>query len=229
MFTRRRTVVSLAVVSCTTLCTTLSNAWAKPNDTINQERIIPLPSKEVTWHARLGVGVNPIFGTDNTLPIAKTGFGGTISGFYQLPYRFSLGAGYDWERYTYDSANVDDPLTMPPRYVDEALIHNRLQALVQWDILPRGFVTPFLLVGAGYGWKHDDLADSQCRPKPFAVGAGAGVEVALGSAFGVGFEYRINAPLLGASKCTTAYDVSGPKDAPDITFHRVGLTFNVRH
>lgn len=229
MFTRRRTVVSLAVVSCTTFCTTLSTAWANPNDVPKPTSAAVRPSNEVTWHARLGVGVNPIFETDNILPIAKTGFGGTISGFYQLPYRLSVGAGYDWERYTYDTTNVDDPPTTPPRYVDRELIYNRLQALLQWDVLPKDFVTPFLLVGAGYGWEPDGQGDSQCRSKPFALGAGAGIEMALGPAIGVGFEYRINAPLQGATMCTTAAQIGGSKGAPDITFHRFGLTFNVRH
>lgn len=195
---------------------------AKPDDE---------PAVETTWHARLGVGWNPVLDSNDRLPTADAGFGGTLSGFYQLPHRLSVGAGFDRERYTYDTSLTASAANTPPRYVDLDLYVNRLQVLAQWDLLPRNFVTPFLVLGAGYHWQQAEVTDWQCRPKQQTgpvVGAGLGLEMTLGSGLGLGFEYRTNTPPLSARTCTLAYVPDEPLGAPTVTSHRFGLTFGVR-
>lgn len=186
----------------------------------------------MTRHGRLGVGVNPVLEADDYLPIAKTGFGASVAGFYQLPYRLSVGVGIDVERYTYDSANYGDGLEPSPRYVDQSLVNVRPQALLQWDILSRTLFNPYLLIGAGYVWQHAELNDWQCRPKQDSgpvVGAGGGLDVAFSDAIGVGFEYRINTLPLTPRSCNLALIDLEPRGAPRVAPHRFGITFGVRH
>lgn len=201
----------------------MGNARATPTDTARAS---------TTWHGRLGVGVNPVLDAEDYLPIAKTGFGASVAGFYQLPYRLSVGAGFDLERYTYDSANSGDDPYAPPRYVAQSLYNMRAQALLQWDIWTRSLVTPYLWIGPGYVWEHAELTDWQCNPKQNSgpvVGAGAGVDIALSSAIGVGAEYRVNTPPLTGRWCNMAQIDAEPRGAPYVTPHRFGLTFSVRH
>jgi hypothetical protein len=189
-------------------------------------------TQEETWHARLGVSVNPVLDAEDYLPIAKTGFGGSVSAFYRLPYRLGVGAGVDLDRYTYDSSNHGDGPYGPPRYVDQQLLDVRAQALLQWDWWARDLINPYLLIGAGYVWQHAELTDWQCYPKQNSgpvASAGAGFDVALGAMVGVGFEYRVSTPPLSSRSCNLALIYDEPRGAPRITTHRLGLTVSVRH
>lgn len=190
------------------------------------------PEAPVTWHGRLGVGVNPVLDAEDYLPIAKTGFGASVAGFYQLPYRLSVGAGLDVERYTYDSSNYADRSDDPPRYVDQSLVNVRPQVLLQWDIWRRTLVNPYLLIGAGYVWQQAEVTSWQCRPRQNSgpvVGAGGGFAVALSDAIGVGFEYRVNTSPLTPRSCTLALIELEPRGAPEVLSHRFGVTVSVRH
>jgi opacity protein-like surface antigen len=167
-----------------------------PREAISGEAISgEAPERDVTWRARLGVGLNPVARSSDRLPTVHSGFGASLAGFVQLPYRVSAGLGFDWERYTFDSNNSRDGARLTPRYTGEPLTHTRLMALVQWDILRRRFITPFLLVGLGYGWEDAEVTDWQCSPalmSGLVVGAGGGLELAVHESIGVGVEYRIN-------------------------------------
>lgn len=201
----------------------VSAAGATPNDATQPP---------ATWHGRLGVGVNPVLDAEDYLPIAHTGFGASVAGFYQLPYRLSVGAGFDLERYTYDSANSGDDPYGAPRYVDQSLYNMRAQALLQWDIWTRSLVTPYVWLGPGYLWQHAESTDWQCHPDQNSgpvVGAGAGLDVALSSTIGVGVEYRVNTPPLTGRLCNGAQIDAEPRGVPGVTPHRFGLTFSVRH
>lgn len=188
---------------------------------------------EPTWHARVGVGLNPVASDAAPLPRAHTGFGGSLSGFAQLPYRVSAGVGFDWERYTFDSQNQGDPYGAPPRYTDEVLIHTRLMALVQWDILRRELITPYVLAGLGYGWESAELTQWQCRPalqSGLVMGAGAGLDLAVHERIGIGAEYRINTLPSGTVSCTAAYFPDEPMGPPsDFLSQRIGITLSIRH
>lgn len=171
-------------------------------------------------------------GGADDLPRAHLGLGASLSGFVQLPYRLSAGAGFDWERYTFDANNSGDPLGSGPRYTDEVLTHTRLMALAQWDILPRRFLTPYVLAGAGYGWEDAELTTWQCTPALKSgpvVGAGAGVDLALSRAVGVGFEYRANSLPFRTQICTQAQRDAEPMGPPsDFFSQRLGATLSAR-
>jgi opacity protein-like surface antigen len=151
----------------------------------------------------------------------------------QLPYRVSAGLGFDWERYTFDSNNSGDGTRLTPRYTGEPLTHTRLMALVQWDILRRRFITPFLLVGLGYGWEDADVTDWQCSPalmSGLVVGAGGGLELAVHESIGVGVEYRINTLPETTVTCTLAAIADEPIGPPsDFSSQRAGITLSLRH
>lgn len=186
-----------------------------------------------TWHGRFGVGVNPVSSGDNRLPTAHTGFGASLSGFVLLPLRLSAGLNFDWDRYTFDSANHEDLGTsVPPRYRDEVLMHTRLMALVQWDVLSRGLITPFVVAGAGYGWEHAALTEWQCTPKlssGLVYGAGLGLDLAVYEAVAIGIEYRANALPDSTKTCTLAIIDNEPLGTPsDFFSQRIGLTLSVR-
>jgi opacity protein-like surface antigen len=240
MFIRRgssRGFVALALLGVAA-CVVVDNASASPaakNTAAKNTAADDTSAKstqEETWHARLGVSVNPVLDAEDYLPIAKTGFGGSVSAFYRLPYRLGVGAGVDLDRYTYDSSNHGDGPYGPPRYVDQQLLDVRAQALLQWDWWARDLINPYLLIGAGYVWQHAELTDWQCHPRQRSgpIGSvGAGLDVALGSAVGVGVEYRVNTPPLTGGLCTGVQIDDEPRGAPRVTNHRLGLTVSVRH
>lgn len=189
--------------------------------------------RDATWHARVGFGLNPVSSTDDRLPTAHMGFGASLSGFIQLPYRFSAGAGVDWERYTFDSKAVGDADGSPPRFTGEILTHTRVMALVQWDILRRRLLTPFILAGLGYGWEHAELTTWQCSPALMSgrvLGGGAGLDLAVHELIAVGLEYRINTLPHGTLTCTLAFIRNEPVGPPsDFVSQRIGITLSVRH
>lgn len=217
-------------VSFITICATRpSSLRAEESSTRAQDS----QQNNTTWHARLGVGVSPIIEQNTTLPDAHTGFGASISGFYQLPFRLSVGANFDWDAFTFDSANHGDLRTnRSPRYQDRGLRHTRLMGLVQWDILDRNFITPFVIAGAGYGWEHATLTEWQCSPKlasGLVLSAGLGAEVALTELFGLGVEYRISSLPSSIRSCTLAQIDDEPLGAPgDFIPQRIALTFSLR-
>jgi Outer membrane protein beta-barrel domain len=187
---------------------------------------------DATWRARLGLGVNPVVSSSEYLPKAHTGFGASLAGFVQLPYRLNVGLGADWERYTFDSNNNGDANRTTPRYTDEVLTHVRVMAQLQWDILKRQLITPSVFVGAGYGWEGAELTTWQCQPRRMhgpVVGAGVGLDLALNSMFDIGLEYRANTLPLGTRMCTLALIEDEPLGTPsDFFSQRIGLTFSVR-
>lgn len=184
------------------------------------------------WHGRLGIGLNPVAHFEDELPRAHTGFGAALSGFAQLWERFSVGVGADWERYAFDSGNTGDPVGSAPRYTDEVWTHSRLMALVQWDVMGRRFVAPFLVAGVGYGWQDASLTVEQCTPALAngpVVGVGGGLDVALGDAVGVGLEYRANTSPAGSSNCTAVYIPEEPLGPPGFALlQRVGINVSLR-
>jgi hypothetical protein len=186
-----------------------------------------------TWHGRVGVGLNPVARGTESLPTVHMGFGASLAGFVQLPYRISAGVGFDWERYTFDSNNYGDPYGSAPRYTDEVLTQTRLMALVQWDILRRRFITPFILVGLGYGWEGAELTRWQCSPalmSGLVVGGGAGLDLAVHELIGVGLEYRINSLPHATASCTLAFLDDEPIGPPsDFLSQRIGITLSMRH
>lgn len=232
-----KTIRSLLACFAVTLGASLANAQsatppvAEGVGSANTE--LNPPSAAPFWHARLGAGVNPVLGQASYSSQAHTGFGASLHGFIYLPHRFSVGAGFDWERYTYDSGVSGDPVDASPRYKDQALMHSRAMALVQWDVLPRGFINPYLLAGAGYGWEHAEVTTWQCSPKQnqgAVVGGGLGVEVALNQLLALGVEYRVNTLPLATRSCTLAFITNEPDGAPsDFLSQRVALTVGLRH
>jgi opacity protein-like surface antigen len=190
-------------------------------------------AREHWLHARVGVGLNPVVGDDSSLPTAHLGYGASLAAFVYLPYRISTGVGFDWERYTFDSNNFGDASGSPARYTDEALTHTRLMALMQWDILPRRVVTPYVLAGLGYGWEDAELTQWQCSPALSSgpvLGAGAGLDWAVHHFLDVGLEYRVNTLPQGSRSCTLAFISNEPLGPPaDFTSQRVGLTLSVRY
>lgn len=191
------------------------------------------PERDDTWHGRFGFGLNPVASRTDRLPKAHMGFGASLAGFLQLPYRISAGVGFDWERYTFDSRNHGDPDGAAPRYTGEVLAHTRLMALVQWDVLRRGLITPFILAGLGYGWEHAELTQWQCAPALMSgrvLGAGAGLDVAVHELIGVGLEYRINTLPSATAACTLALIPDEPLGQPsDFLSQRIGITLSTRH
>lgn len=229
----------------------LGSAWATPTQSDSRhETDLAVPSRtpsskrgattrsapsvakgETTWHARLGLGVNPALGGRDNLPTAKTGLGGSLSAFRQLPYRLSLGPGFDLERYTYDTTNPPDSTTGQTLFTDVELYFGRIMALLQWDILERKLVNPFLLVGLGFGIGHAEIPLRQCSPsQPIGpvVGVGAGVDIAIGETLGLGFEYRGNSPPITPYSCAYLYMPDAPRGAPLVISHRFGLTLSFR-
>jgi opacity protein-like surface antigen len=188
---------------------------------------------ETTWHARVGVGLNPVASDAAQVPRAHTGFGASLSGFAQLPHRISAGVGFDWERYTFDSQNFGDPYGSAPRYTGEVLTHTRLMALVQWDILRRRLITPYVLAGLGYGWEDAELTQWQCTPalqSGLVVGGGAGLDLAVHELISVGVEYRIHTLPSGTLDCTLAFVFAEPMGPPsDFLSQRIGIALSLRY
>jgi opacity protein-like surface antigen len=189
--------------------------------------------RDHTWHGRVGVGRNPVARGADELPAVHTGFGASLSGFARVPYRFSVGVGFDWERYTFDSKNYGDPLGSAARYTDEVLTHTRLMTLVQWDVLQHRVVTPYILVGLGYGWEQGELTAWQCSPalmSGLVVGGGAGLDVAVHEVIGVGLEYRINTLPKAIATCTWAFISNEPIGPPsDFVSQRIAVTLSVQY
>jgi opacity protein-like surface antigen len=140
---------------------------------------------------------------------------------------------FDWDRYTFDSKNYGDPPGNRARYTDQVLSQARLMALLQWDVLERRLITPFVVTGLGYGWQNADLTSWQCRPDlphGLALGAGAGLDFAVHELVGVGVEYRINTLPLGSRICTMAEIDAEPMGPPqDALWQRIAITFSVRN
>jgi hypothetical protein len=185
------------------------------------------------WHGRVGVGLNLVSRGADGLPTVHMGFGASVSGFVHLPYRISAGVGFDWERYTFDSTNHGAPLGSAPRYTDEVLTHTRLMALVQWDVLRRRIVTPYVLAGLGYGWEGAELTEWQCSPALMSgavVGGGAGLDLAVHELVGVGLEYRVNTLPKATASCTLAFIPDEPVGPPsDFVSQRIGITLSMLH
>jgi hypothetical protein len=193
----------------------------------------PLAEPRLTWLGRVSVGLNPVVSRTEYLPKAHLGFGVSLAGFVKLPYRFNAGLGFDWERYTFDSENMGDGNQSPPRYTDQVLTHSRVMGLVQWDVLPRRFITPFLLVGAGYGWEHSQLTQWQCTPAlgyGLVVGGGVGLDIALSEIWSLGVEYRANTLPMGPRNCNPSFIFAEPRGAPsDFFSQRIGVTLSVEY
>lgn len=135
-----------------------------------------------TFHARAGGGVAPVMlrSTDH-LPTAHHGIGAFVTAFVQLPYRLSLGAGFEWERYSYETTTHEDYTKDHATFPEEELTHSRVLGVLQWDFLERG-VNPFVLGVAGMGWERATKTDWQCTPNTMSgpvVGGGAGVDLAV--------------------------------------------------
>jgi len=223
----------LMPLSSPVLLTTCVVSHSSSTLAANEEASAPEPENDTFWHARVGIGLNPVIGQDDRLPTAYTGFGASLSGFVSLPLRLSAGAGLDWEQYTFDSNNHGDSQRTPPLYTGEILTQMRLMGLVQWDILRRGLVTPFVVLGAGYGWEKAALTGWQCTPvnsRGLVMGGGFGVQLALSDKLGAGVEYRGNTLPLGPTVCTLALFDDEPLGAPsDFFSHRIGITLSVRN
>lgn len=225
MFTRVSKRQNLALVSILLA----STAAGEPNETVQSA---VAPSDEITWHARLGAGLN-VGSLSSEMPRADTGFGGSVSGFLQLTRRLSLGAGFDWERYTYDSANYGDLPATKARYSDQPLTHARVQALLEWDLWARERFTPYFMFGAGYGWENANLDEELCiraLRSGAVLGLGWGLNVALTPLLGIGAEYRINSPPLAPRTCAPVEPApTARQGTPSFASQRIGLTLNFRH
>lgn len=190
-------------------------------------------AKESDFHARVGFGVTPVaFLSDDHLPTAHHGFGAFFSAFGELPYRFSLGGGFDWERYGYETTTMAGSRDGEVVFPDEQLTHTRLLGLVEWDVLERGLVNPYLLALAGWGWEHATKTRWQCSPDTASgpvFGGGVGVDVAALSWLAIGLEYRIaTLPIASPSMCTLAQFDDEPKGPPrDFIPQRIALTLSV--
>lgn len=191
-------------------------------------------SEASNFHARAGFGVTPVaFRSSDHLPTAHHGVGAFFSAFAELPYRFSLGGGFDWERYSYETTTSAGGLYDDPVFPDETLTHTRLLLLGEWDVLERGLVNPYLLALAGLGWEHATKTDWQCSPKTASgpvFGGGVGVDIAAAPWLAVGMEYRIaTMPIaLSPTVCTGAIFPDEPMGPPsDFIPQRIALTLSV--
>jgi hypothetical protein len=105
-------------------------------------------------------------------------------------------------------------------------------ALVQWDVLRRRFVTPYILAGVGYCWEDAELTAWQCSPALMSgvvVGGGAGLDLAVHEWVGVGVEYRVNTLPKATASCTLALIYDEPIGPPsDFVSQRIGLTLSMR-
>lgn len=190
-------------------------------------------ANERDFFARAGFGVTPVSSQrEDRLPQAHTGVGLFMMAFAQLPYRLSLGGGFEWERYSYETATESDSRQGITTFPDEALTHTRLLGALEWDLLERGLVNPYLIAVAGYGWEGATKNSWQCSPKNASgpvVGGGAGVELAARPWLSVGLEYRITTlPLLVTYTCTMAIMPDEPLGPPsDFVPQRIALTLSV--
>ena len=185
------------------------------------------------FFARGGFGVTPVwFQHTDQVPEAHTGVGVFMMAFAQLPYRLSLGGGFDWERYSYETATHQDSSQGIATFPEERLTHSRLLGALQWDLLERGLVNPYVLGVGGWGWEQATKTGWQCSPKTArgpVVGAGAGVEVAARPWLSLGLEYRITTlPLIGLYTCTLVEMPNEPLGAPaNFIPQRIALTLSV--
>lgn len=188
-------------------------------------------AKESNFHARGGFGITPVaFQSDDELPTAHHGVGAFFTAFAELPYRLSLGAGFDWERYRYEMTTREAAPEVA--FPDERLTYTRLLGLVEWDLLERGLVNPYLLAVVGLGWQAATKTSSHCSSDTGAgpvLGGGLGVDVAVSRWFAVGVEYRITAgPFTSAIACQPIDDPSDPRGDPsDFIPQRIALTLSV--
>ena len=190
-------------------------------------------SSDRDFHVRGGFGMTPVvFRRTDHLPEAHHGVGAFFTAFAQLPYRLSLGGGFDWERYSYETATSEDYTDGVATFPAEKLTHTRLLGVFEWDLLERGFVNPYLLGVAGWGWEQATKTGWQCSPETASgpvVGGGAGVDIAVSPWLAVGLEYRITTlPLMSESMCTMAYIPDEPIGTPgDFIPQRIALTLSV--
>jgi len=190
-------------------------------------------ANERDFFARAGFGVTPVlFRRSDHLPEAHHGMGLFMMAFAQLPYRLSLGGGFEWERYSYETATSADYSQGVTTFPEERLTHSRLLGVLEWDLLERGLVNPYVLGVAGWGWEQATKNTWQCSPKNASgpvVGGGAGVELAARPWLSVGLEYRITTlPLLVTYTCTLAEIPDEPMGPPaDFVPQRIALTLSV--
>jgi hypothetical protein len=190
-------------------------------------------SAESNFHARVGFGLTPVaFRSTDHLPTAHHGIGAFFTAFAELPYRFSVGGGFDWERYGYETttygAEADGEVVFP----EEQLTHTRLLGLLEWEVLERDLVNPYLLVVTGWGWEQATKTRWQCSPETSAgpvFGGGAGVDIAASSWFAIGLEYRVvTQPLFSGPSCSGADEPDEPMGPPsDFIPQRIALTLSV--
>ena len=104
---------------------------------------------------------------------------------------------------------------------------------MQWDILRRELITPYVLAGLGYGWEDAELTRWQCTPalqSGLVVGGGAGLDLAVHERIAVGVEYRINTLPSGAGDCSLAFIYAEPMGTPsDFLSQRIGVTLSLRY
>lgn len=185
------------------------------------------------FHARGGFGITPVvFRSTDHLPTAHHGAGAFLTAFAELPYRFSLGGGVDWERYSYETTTVEGDLRDDPVYPDEELTHTRLLGALEWGVLERGLVNPYLLAVMGFGWEQATKTRWQCSPKTSSgpvFGGGVGVDIAVTSWLSMGAEYRIvTQPLFSGITCADANFTDEPMGPPsDFIPQRIALTLSV--
>jgi len=190
-------------------------------------------ANERDFFARVGFGVTPVSSQrSDQLPKAHHGVGLFMMAFAQLPYRLSLGGGFEWERYSYETATQSDSRQGITTFPDERLTHSRLLGAFEWDLVERGLVNPYLLAVTGWGWEHATKNTWQCSPKNASgpvVGAGAGVEVAARPWLSVGLEYRVTTlPLFVTYTCTMAEMPDEPLAPPsDFVPQRIALTLSL--
>jgi len=190
-------------------------------------------ASERDFFARGGFGITPVwFRRADRLPEAHTGVGLFMMAFAQLPYRLGLGGGFEWERYSYATATHRDYAQGITTFPDERLTHSRLLGALEWDLFERGFVNPYVLGVAGWGWGHATKNSWQCSPENASgpvVGGGAGVELAARPWLSLGLEYRVTTlPLLTIYSCSLVEMPDEPLGPPsDFVPQRIALTLSV--
>lgn len=189
-------------------------------------------SEQSNFHARGGFGITPVvFRSTDHLPTAHHGVGAFLSAFADLPYRLSIGGGFDWERYSYETTTSAGGRGDDPVFPDETLTYTRLLGAVEWRVLARGLVNPYLFAVAGWGWENATKTRWQCSPETASgpvFGGGAGVDIAASSWLSIGAQYRIVTQPRTVYACTLAEIPDEPMGPPSDFFpQRLALTLSV--